>query len=237
MAERKARSLLECGARVVVVSPYLCAGLRRLVDEDRIEAVWREYREGDLENAFIVVAATDSEEINAAVAEEGEQRGALVNVVDHPEKGNLLVPAVARCGDLAVSISTAGRSPALAKSLRLHLERALIPDYARLLEVMSRVRDKARRKGMRVDGQAWQDLLSSDIIEMVKHGKVTQAEERMLYALESSNSGLRRERRGKRKPLDVEPGATGTGVAKPGDLGPGGFESGDIEPRDSEGGR
>lgn len=205
MAERKVRSLIECGARVTVISPFMCVGLRRLSDEGRIEAIWREYHTGDLVGAFLVIAATDSEEINAAVAEEAEKRGALVNVVDDPNKGNLLVPAVARQGDLAVSISTSGRSPALAKKLRLHVERALIPDYAQLLDVVTRVRDKAKRTGVRASSQVWHDLLSSDILDLVRHGKAKQAEERMLSVLVGGKNGAEPKRAGQEGPRDIEP--------------------------------
>lgn len=176
-----------------MISPVFCAGLRQLADEDKVEAIWREYRQGDLSGAFLVIAATDCEEVNAAVAAEAEGCAALTCVVDYPEKGNLLVPSVIRRGDLSVTVSTAGRCPALAKKLRTHIESSLIPEYARLLDLVACVRDDAKHKGVRIDAALWQDLLSSDIIDLVKRGMVSQAREQILAMVALKGKKPRRE--------------------------------------------
>lgn len=151
VAERKVRALLAAGASVRVVSPTLNEALAGLAREGRILYVRRGYRPGDLAGVLLVVAATASPGLNARIARECRARRILVNVVNAPEAGNFVVPAVLRRGALVVAVSTEGKSPLLARLLRDELAARYGPEYAELPELLGRLRkalrgDPARRE-------------------------------------------------------------------------------------------
>ncbi len=141
VAERKVRGLLECGARVRVVSPALTEALRGLVEDARIGYVARGYERGDLDGCFLVIAASDDPAINEGVWEEASGLGILVNVADLPERCNFILPSVLRRGGLALAVGTGGASPALARKLRTDLEATFGPEYAGLVRVMELLRE------------------------------------------------------------------------------------------------
>ncbi len=115
IGEEKVVKLLECDAAVVVVSPEVSGGVRQLADEDKVTWVQREYQGGDLEGAFIAIAATDDNAANRLIAQEAEERNVLLNVVDVTHLCTFIAPSVARRGDVTVATSTGGASPALAR--------------------------------------------------------------------------------------------------------------------------
>ena len=108
VAEQKVVGLLEAGARVTVVSPDLTWKLEDLAATGAIEVRRRSYRRGDLEGAFLAIAATDDRSVNADVWAEAEERGILLNAVDDLPHCSFIAPAVHRAGDIAVAVSTAG---------------------------------------------------------------------------------------------------------------------------------
>ena len=114
----KVEGLLACDGRVVLVAPDAVPELRELAAEGSIEWIRREYEPGDLERTFIAIAATDDTDTNIRVYEDAERRAMLVNVVDVPPLCNFILPAIVRTGPLAIAISTAGASPALAKRIK-----------------------------------------------------------------------------------------------------------------------
>ena len=130
VAERKTNSLLEAGACVTIFSPELTKRLISLCESKKIVHVPRPYQSGDIENFFVVICATDNKVVNEAVAREAREKGSLVNVADAPELCDFTVPSTIVRGDLIITISTGGQSPALAKKLRLELESRYGPEYA-----------------------------------------------------------------------------------------------------------
>lgn len=140
IATRKVEGLLSAGARIRVISPLLTLELRRLVDAGEVEFLSRSYRQGDLENAYLVIAATDDPEVNRAVWEEARQRGCLINVVDDPQHSNFILPAVVQRGEMSVAITTGGNSPALARRLRERIETVIGPEYGTLAELLGELR-------------------------------------------------------------------------------------------------
>ncbi|HXD67411.1 MAG TPA: bifunctional precorrin-2 dehydrogenase/sirohydrochlorin ferrochelatase, partial [Solirubrobacteraceae bacterium] len=114
----KVEGLLACDAAVTVVAPEAHPALRELALEGSIRWEQRAYESGDLEGCLIAIAATDTTEVNIGVFEDAERRAMLVNVVDVPPLCNFILPAIVRTGPLAVAISTAGASPALAKRMK-----------------------------------------------------------------------------------------------------------------------
>jgi precorrin-2 dehydrogenase/sirohydrochlorin ferrochelatase len=184
VAERKAATLLEHNASVTVISPTLNPELRRLAQRGAIRAIEREYRAGDLEGAFVAIAATDDAAINASVSEEGRQRRTLINVVDDPDVSDFIVPSLVRRGDITVAISTSGRSPALSRKLRTILESTLPPQYASVLAIVSDVRVELARRGVSVDGDRWQECLDIDaLLRMVDEDQFDRARQMLLDCL------------------------------------------------------
>ncbi|MBI4685532.1 MAG: bifunctional precorrin-2 dehydrogenase/sirohydrochlorin ferrochelatase [Nitrospirae bacterium] len=140
VAERKVLSLLKAGAEVTVISPECTKNLSRKAISGDIKCIDRKYKQGDLKNAFLVVAATDDNEINEKVFEESAH---LINVVDMPLLCNFIVPSVVRRGPLTIAISTSGISPSLAKTIRKELERLYVPGFAKSLNKLRQVRREA----------------------------------------------------------------------------------------------
>jgi precorrin-2 dehydrogenase/sirohydrochlorin ferrochelatase len=137
VALRKAEALIASGARVKVVSPQVTPEIEAL---EEVEIARREFRIEDLRGRFLVISATDSREVNEKVATEARRRGMLVNVVDVPDLCNFFVNSQMRRGDLTISISTGGASPALAKRIRKELERSYGEEYAGFLSLMREYR-------------------------------------------------------------------------------------------------
>jgi precorrin-2 dehydrogenase / sirohydrochlorin ferrochelatase len=140
----KVEGLLACGGEVTLVSPETVEPLRELADEGSIAWEQREYRTEDLEGTFIVIAATSNTELNIRVFEDAERRAMLVNVVDVPPLCNFILPAIIRTGPLAIAISTAGASPALAKRIRDEIADEYGEPYARLAVLLNEVRGWAK---------------------------------------------------------------------------------------------
>lgn len=160
VAERKVRGLLSCGALVKVVSPELGAGLKDLLEaEDNLSWVPRPYCDGDLDDAFLAIAATDDKETQQSVYLEAEKRRIPVNVADVPALCSFILPATVRRGDLTLAISTGGKSPALAKQLRLDLEKRFGPEYKILVDILGSLRSEVLAR-IQADGDR-EDIFSA----------------------------------------------------------------------------
>jgi siroheme synthase-like protein len=140
----KVEGLLACGAAVTLVAPDAHAALAELAAEGSIVWERRRYEPADLEGSFLVIAATDDSEVNIGVHEDAEARAMLVNVVDVPPLCNFILPAIVRNGPLAIAISTAGASPALAKRMKREIAEQFGEDYARLAVILNDARGWAK---------------------------------------------------------------------------------------------
>jgi precorrin-2 dehydrogenase/sirohydrochlorin ferrochelatase len=143
VATRKARKLLQAGAEVVVVAP----GTRPELESMHVEILRRPYRYGDLEGADLAFTATDSREVNAAVAREARERGVRINVADRPSEGDFAVPSALRRGGLQVAVSTGGASPTLARRIRDQLEEAFGSEWDGVVEELETVRRRGEAPG------------------------------------------------------------------------------------------
>src|SRR4029079_11427351 len=135
---------LACDAKVVLVAPEAIEPLQQLAAERSIEWERREYRPEDLERTFIAIAATNDTDVNIAVYNDAERRAMLVNVVDVPPLCNFILPAIVRTGPLAIAISTAGASPALAKRMKTEVAELFGEEYAELAVMLNDVRGWAK---------------------------------------------------------------------------------------------
>lgn len=137
VALRKVESLIASGAKIKVVSPEVAPEIEAL---EEVEIARRKFRVEDLHGKFLVIGATDDREVNEQVAKAARKRGMLVNVVDVPDLCNFYVNSQVRRGDLTISISTGGASPALAKRIRKEIERQYGEEYADFLLLMREYR-------------------------------------------------------------------------------------------------
>jgi precorrin-2 dehydrogenase/sirohydrochlorin ferrochelatase len=140
----KVEGLLACGADVTLVAPEAVPELREYADEGSIRWERRSYEASDLDDRFLVVAATADTDVNIAVHEDAERRQMLCNVVDVPPLCNFILPAIVRTGPLAIAISTAGASPALAKRMKREIAENYGEPYARLAVLLNEVRGWAK---------------------------------------------------------------------------------------------
>lgn len=142
VATRKATALLDCDAKVTVVSPDITLQLRELAAKGALKLIVRAYRSSDLKGMFLVIGATDDEGLNRRISRDARDRNMLVNIADRPQACNFILPAIVRRGDLVIAISTSGQSPALAKKLRQQLENQFGEEYGRLLILMGAIRQR-----------------------------------------------------------------------------------------------
>jgi len=173
---RKVKALLEHRASVEVISPDACPELNKLAEDGEISVLPRSYRAGDLEDAFIVIAATSDRDTNLEVAQEAQRKAVLVNVVDDQGNSDFIAPSYIRRGDITIAVSTAGRSPALARKIRTRLEKDFGDEYASLARLIGEVRVEIKRQGIRVNGDGWQEALDLDLlIKLLREGNKEKA--------------------------------------------------------------
>jgi siroheme synthase-like protein len=141
----KVEGLLACDGAVTLMAPTAVPELEQLAREGSIRWERREYAgPEDLEGVFIAIAATDDTDVNIRIYEDAERRAMLVNIVDVPPLCNFILPAIVRTGPLAIAISTAGASPALAKRIKREIAESYGEPYARLAELLNEVRGWAK---------------------------------------------------------------------------------------------
>jgi siroheme synthase-like protein len=188
VALRKVQTLLEHGADIVIVSPDICPELGQESKYGAVRTIQRDYKSDDLKGVYLVVAATDNSAINERVAADAKKLGILVNVVDKPDISDFIVPSYFKRGDIIVSVSTCGKSPALARKIRSELESELKAEYAQLAIIASEVRGALKEAGITVSAEDWQKALDlNSLIELIKRGKNREAREIMFSRLKVSS--------------------------------------------------
>lgn len=185
VAASKVAELVRCGADVTVVAPAIVS---ELADDPRLRCEHRPYRAGEAAGYRFVVTATDDPAVNQAVFDDGEAAGVWVNAADDPERCSATLPSRVRRGSLLVTVSTEGRSPALAAWLREWLEGELGPEHEVLLDLLAAERDRIRAEGRSTEGLDWKGALASGMLEEIRAGRITAAKE-LLRACLSSSSG------------------------------------------------
>ncbi len=193
IATRKVKSLLQSGANVRVISPALHPELAAWRDAGQFQHVARRYAEGDLADAFLVIAATDRREVNAAVADEAYRRGVLVNIVDDPHRSSFWTMATVTRGDVVLAVSTGGDSPALAAHIRRKLETTFGPEYGVLAERLGRLRRAlADTVPPAARAELWRALATDEVLGWIAAGQAEKVEayvEALLAGLETTDDG------------------------------------------------
>jgi precorrin-2 dehydrogenase/sirohydrochlorin ferrochelatase len=189
VARRKVKALKDCGARVTVVSPVFCAGLRRTKGIRRVK---RCYRKSDLQGTCLVVSATDSQEVNRRVWKDATAAGILVNVVDQPDLCTFVLPATVSRGDLLITVSTAGGSPALARRIREKIEKEIDPAFADHLSLLQEIRPtvKATRLSSRQRTRLFKEMAGEKVLGVLKRRGKKAARKLIRRMLSEAVEGL-----------------------------------------------
>lgn len=175
IAEGKISKLLDSGAQIIVISPDATQGIRGYADRGQIELSLRKYQEGDLKDAFLVVAATNDRVVNQEIFEEAEKSGILLNAVDDMPRCSFIAPSIVEKGPVTVAISTGGASPALARKLREKMEVSSALDWADATNVLSQARQIIKDKQVAIDPQRWQCCMTDELLSMVQAGREDEA--------------------------------------------------------------
>jgi precorrin-2 dehydrogenase/sirohydrochlorin ferrochelatase len=182
---RKVRTLLDCGARVTVVSREVSDKLRALAASGDINLEQRSYRSQDLNDMFLVIGATNDMKLNRQISNDAEQLNTLCNIADRPEVCNFILPSIVRRKDLVITISTSGKSPAMAKKLRQALEKQYGEEYGTLLELMGAIRKKLLSQAHEPEAHKplFEQLINSNLLEMIRKEKIEDIDALLLEIL------------------------------------------------------
>jgi precorrin-2 dehydrogenase / sirohydrochlorin ferrochelatase len=170
VGSRKAETLLRAGARVTLVSPQVTETIRSLADEGRLTWHARRYRSSDVAAMFLVFSATDDPDLNRRIEEDAARQHALCNFADQPDRSHFILPSIIARGDLLVSVSTSGKSPAVARRLRKEMETYFGEEYAPFLRLMGAVRERLLEREHAPDDhrKVFGQLLDGGLLALVK---------------------------------------------------------------------
>ncbi len=178
VAYRKACGLKEAGGEITVISPEFC---NNFLSETEMVLNKKKYEESDLNQAVIVIASTNDESVNKKIYTDAVKRSIPVNVVDQPKLCSFIVPSIVKSGDLRISISTGGSSPALSKNIRKSLEKQFGSEYADLIELLSRMRKLALStiKDDNVRKRVLTSFAENEYLEMIRKDGKSAVEDKM----------------------------------------------------------
>ena len=178
VAERKIKGLLAEGAQVRVISPVVTSWIEKIRNADACEWLEKRYGTGDLDDAFLVFAATDSPKVQQLVFADAQRQGILVNVIDNPELCSFQIPATVRRGALTLAVSTGGNSPAVAAMVRQRLEKQYGVEYETLLQLMGALRPHVIALGESSDQRKilFKKILHDDIVKWIRDGQYNRVQ-------------------------------------------------------------
>ena len=182
---RKVITLLDCGANVTVISPVVSDQLRDFAISGSIKLEERPYQSGDLDGMFLVIGATDNEELNRQISNEADHLNTLCNIADRPEVCNFILPSIVQRDDLVITISTSGQSPAMAKKLRKTLESQFGKEYGVFLKLMGAIRKKLLSTSHKPEAHKhlFEQLIAADLIGLIQKGKTAEIDDLLFEIL------------------------------------------------------
>jgi precorrin-2 dehydrogenase/sirohydrochlorin ferrochelatase len=186
VAVRKVEGLLACGARVTVIAVDVHPDLQA---NPQVTIKQRAYVEGDAARGGyrLVITATDDQAANQQVHDDADAAGIWVNSADDPERCTFTLPAIVRNGPLMLTVATGGHSPALASHLKARLaEEYGGDDYRTLVQLLEEARAGLHAEGRTTEGLAWQTALDSDMLSLIRGGRISEARDRLKTCLSSS---------------------------------------------------
>lgn len=183
IAARKVDILLLFEANLIIVSPEVNNSIKELAKQGKINIIRKEYDYEDIEDAFLVVAATSSPEVNECIFRDAEKRNIPVNIVDDPEKCTFIFPSLVNRGDLTIGISTSGTYPALSKKIRKITEEVFTEDYSEILSLLADFRIRVRKSPL--NQRHREKILKQVVEELYDKGDIShQAMESILAKYE-----------------------------------------------------
>ena len=185
---RKAETMMNYGARVTIVSPEFTGEIEQWARDGVLQIRRKTYDDADLEGANIVIASTDDQSVNEKIAADCRRRRIPVNVVDVTPLCEFIVPAIIEKGSVTLAVSTGGKSPALARTLKEDLQRTVGPEYAEVNDVLGTLRDSAKRVlPTDVDRKRFFDgIIAQGILDMLRQGKRREAYQTIADACRAS---------------------------------------------------
>ncbi|MBR3622245.1 MAG: bifunctional precorrin-2 dehydrogenase/sirohydrochlorin ferrochelatase [Selenomonadaceae bacterium] len=178
VAERKVLKLIRAGAKVTIISPALTETLHKLAGDGVIKWIADNYKRNAAKGFFIVVAATNDEDVNNEAISDARSYGAIVNAPSNPAESDFFVPAVLRRGDLTVTISTEGASPAFARIMKEELSKFLPENLSEWLVRLRKIREELKNiiDGSKNREDFWKTALSAEVLRLLRDGKLNDAE-------------------------------------------------------------
>ena len=176
VAARKAERLLDCGAKVFVISPKLTPSLAALKEKKMISHIAAEYKGDLIDGAALIIGATDDEKTNAQISLDARSKGIPVNIVDDPQRCDFILPSLMQRGDLAIAIGTGGKSPALARHLREELEAKYGREYEIFLNILGALRVKME-KNAGVGKDWFESMLAAGILDSIKNKDIKKVKD------------------------------------------------------------
>jgi precorrin-2 dehydrogenase/sirohydrochlorin ferrochelatase len=188
IAERKILGLLKTGADITVISPEITKKIERARLKKQLKHISRVYKKGDLNKAFLVIAATDSAVTNEKVAKETY---CLLNVVDTPKLCNFIVPSTVVRGHLTIAASTGGVSPAFSKSIRKEIEKMYGFGFSQYLKSLRKIRAEAMKKigNKGIRNRFLKSVASEKMLKMLREKGFKEAEKLAEELFDSVKSG------------------------------------------------
>lgn len=182
---RKVLALVKCNADVTVISPKATKKLKDLADKNLIKVIKRQYKTEDIYGAFLVVGATNNEELNRQIHKDASRLNKLCNIADKPDLCNFILPSVVNRGDLVITVSTSGKSPAYAKKLKQTLENQFGKEHELFLKLMGGIRKKIlqEKHEPEYNKPVFEKLINSGIIEMIKIGDISKINKKLARIL------------------------------------------------------
>ncbi|MBT5031471.1 MAG: uroporphyrinogen-III C-methyltransferase [Proteobacteria bacterium] len=187
VALRKARLLASAGANIVIIAPEICEELKHLEQVKTLHQ--RPFQDSDLQDATLVIAATNDRALNEHVSKLAQLKNLPVNVVDNPALSSFITPSIIDRSPIVVAISSGGNAPVLARSLRARLESLIPPAYGQLAASMGKLRIKLKKK-IPTDRDRrlfWEQIVNGPIARQFLTGNVKTATASLRKAIDSAD--------------------------------------------------
>ena len=188
IAEGKIKALRQSGAQITIISPVATPGIKKALSDGEVEWQERKYQAGDLEGAFIAIAATNVPDVNREIFKECESLGILLNAVDDTPLCTFIAPSIVKREPVTLAISTGGASPALARKMRETLSEDPNLKWADLANVLQNARKIVKQKQLVIDPDRWQCCITNELLELAQNGLEDKALEILIRELTTSES-------------------------------------------------
>jgi len=194
----KVQNFLDAGCKVLVISRSFSKGILELQDRRRIDLLKTEIKDGEFfvkqlnPKPDLLAVATSDHKLNAKLAQSGKELGLMVYVADNPAISDFILPAVSKIGDVRITVSTGGRSPAMAKTLRERIERLITPQdllHIELQEYMRRVLKESIEEQKTRKRILYEILEDVHVNELLKKGKFSQAKDEAMSIMKNAIVG------------------------------------------------